>query len=131
MTHASSVSQKAKISPEFVARLGRLGPAHKVRAIVLLRTEGVKTPTGRRQSRVERRVATKSIRESDGQALTDIDSVLERYDGRRLADGPDALGSIAVETTAAGITALAASDHIKAILEDQPISLVGRPKHPQ
>ena len=41
-----------------------------------------------------------------------------------MAAGPSALGTIAVETTVAGINELAASDHVQAILEDQPISVL-------
>jgi hypothetical protein len=41
--------------------------------------------------------------------------------GERLTDDVDVLGSITVETTAEGIKALAASEHVKAILEDQSI----------
>jgi hypothetical protein len=43
---------------------------------------------------------------------------------KKLTTNPDALGSISVETTAAGIAALAASEHVKAIIEDQAVSLV-------
>jgi hypothetical protein len=55
--------------------------------------------------------------------MTDIDSILKRHDGRRLARRPNALGSMPVETTAAGIKALASSRWVQAILEDQPIKL--------
>jgi hypothetical protein len=47
----------------------------------------------------------------------------------RKATIKNALGSIPVETTARGIAALAASEHVKAILEDQPISLLAKPGH--
>jgi hypothetical protein len=63
-------------------------------------------------------------RKSAEAALPDIDGILKRFNGKRLATSPDALGCIPVETTAAGITALAASERVKAILEDQPISLI-------
>ena len=53
---------------------------------------------------------------------------LERFDGKRLAN-VDALGCIPVEITASGVLALAASEHVKAILEDQPISLLAGPGH--
>ena len=62
-------------------------------------------------------------RKSAERALTDIDAILKRHDGRRLARRPNALGSVPVETTAAGIKALASSRWVQAILEDQPISL--------
>jgi hypothetical protein len=59
--------------------------------------------------------------------LPDLDHILERFDGKRLGTSLDALGCIPVETTAEGIYALAASKHVKAILEDQPISLIPQP----
>ena len=55
--------------------------------------------------------------------IAGISGVLELHGGRCLADAPDALGAVPVETTVAGIKALAASKHVKAILEDQPVSL--------
>ncbi len=45
--------------------------------------------------------------------LAEVDKILERHNGRRLADEVDALGSVSVETTVAGIPALAASDYVK------------------
>lgn len=110
-----------KISSEFAARLDLLGPKETVRAVVLLCAENAEKPTARRQSRTERQAAVRAMRTSAGQALGDIDEVLERFGGHRLAESPDALGSIPVETTAAGINALAASEWVKAVLEDQTI----------
>lgn len=119
---------KAKISPEFNARLLRLRPEQKVRAIVMLRTKGIELPPGRRQSRVYRGAVVEAIRKSVESALIDIDEILKLFDGKRLATNVDALGSIPVETTPAGITALAACDHVKAVLEDQVISPLPRPR---
>ena len=53
-----------------------------------------------------------------------VDEVLARFGGRRLSDAPDALGSLPVETTCAGIHALAECDGVSAVLEDQPIRRV-------
>jgi hypothetical protein len=94
-----------------------------VRAIVLLRSEDARTLMGKRQSPVERKATTERIRQSAEAALPTIAHILERFGGRRLADQANALGSIPVETTSAGIRELAASEHVQAILEDQPISL--------
>jgi sorbitol-specific phosphotransferase system component IIA len=116
-------SEKPKISPGFAARLKRLGPRDKVYAIVLLHAGDATAPSGRRQSRAEREATVEAMRTSAGQALTEIDDILERFDGQRFADAPDALGSIPVETTVAGIETLASSDWVKAIIEDQPIQL--------
>ncbi len=116
-------SEKPKISSGFAARLKRLGPRDKVYAIVLLRTGDAAAPSGRRQSRAEREAAVEAMRTSAGKALNELDDILKRFDGQRFADAPDALGSIPVETTVAGIETLASSDWVKAIVEDQPIQL--------
>lgn len=110
--------RNGKLSPPFKARLSRLGGKAKIRAIVLLRTDAV--PPG-----AARHEAVRAVRQSAHQRLVDIDAILERYGGRRLADAPDALGSVPVETSAQGILALAASDQVKAVLEDQPVSFSG------
>ena len=112
-----------KISSEFSARLARLGPRDKVHAFVLLRTGGTGDRSGNRQGRAEREAAVEAARRSAERALTDIDGILEQHDGRRLARRPNALGSMPVETTAAGVKALASSRWVQAILEDQPIRL--------
>jgi hypothetical protein len=119
----------AKISPEFAARLADLSPGAHVRAILLLQTQapagGSETgPSEGRQSRDQRRQAMEATRRSAEQALGDIDAILEHYGGKRLANGASVLGSIPIETTAKGIDALAASNHVKAILEDQNASLI-------
>jgi len=112
-----------KISSEFSARLARLGPGDKVHAFLLLRTGGTTDKSSKRQSRAERDAAVKAARQSAERALTDIDKILDRHEGRRLARRPNALGSMPVETTAAGIKALASSRWVQAILEDQPVHL--------
>ncbi len=119
--HKKEKAQKNKISPEFVARLDRLGPRQKVRAIVLLHARGAEKSGGQRQSRAQRKAAIEAMHKSAERALGDIDEILTRCGGQRLAESPDALGSIPVETTAAGVNALAASEWVKAILEDQVI----------
>ena len=125
MNHITDDPQKGKIGPEFSTRLGRLSPQQKVRAIVMVRTENARERTGRRQLRINRQANVEAIRKSAQQVLSNIDGILERFDGKRLAN-VDALGCIPVETTPAGVQALAASEYVKAILEDQAIShLVG------
>jgi hypothetical protein len=114
---------KKKISSQFSARLSRLGPKDKVHAFVLLRAGGPGSRSGRRQTRAEREAAVKAARKKSGQALDDLDEILKKHDGRRLARRPNALGSLPVETTAAGIKALARSRWVQAVLEDQPIHL--------
>lgn len=113
-----------KISAQFKARLGRLEPQQKIHAIVVLHTKDSGVVPTRRQSAAERQAAIEAVRRSAEPALIEIDSVLERFSGKRLAPAVDAFGSIPVETTAAAITALATIEHVRAILEDQPISLL-------
>jgi hypothetical protein len=112
---------KLKLSPEFAARLSQLEPQQIVRAIVLLRTDNSAKAGARRQSRTERQAAIEAMRGSAQEALSAVDDILDHFDGHRQAEKPDVLGSIPVETTAAGIKALAASEWVRAILEDQPI----------
>lgn len=129
MVIKSSELQPPKISREFSARLARLPPRQKVRAIIMLRTEDAGAPMGKRQSPVERKATTERIRQSAETVLPAIDHILDRFGGRRLANHVNALGSIPVETTSAGIHELADSEHVKAILEDQSISLPEERKH--
>jgi hypothetical protein len=110
-----------KISREFSLRLDRLQPRDKVRAIVMLRAEGNGAARARRPSRAERQEAAEKVSQSAEAALPEIDQILERFEGHRLAEHPNAVGAIAVETTADGVIALADADCVKTILEDQNI----------
>ena len=119
--------EPAKISHEFSSRLDQLRPRQKVRAIVML-DAGQPAPASRREARARRGMAVAAVREAADAALPDLDRILERHHGRRLADHADALGCVPVEATADGISALAESEHVRAILEDQSISLIARLK---
>lgn len=114
-------SPRAKISPVFAARLEQLGPEEKVRAIVMLEAGTARATLKRRPTKTTRRAAVKSTRQSVAEALPDIDRILKRHRGKRLKSEIDALGAVPVVTTPAGINALTASEHVKAIFEDQPI----------
>jgi hypothetical protein len=114
-------AQKHKISNKFDTRLKRLGSNEKVRAIVLLNIKDVEKSNGKRQNHSERLSVIEMMRKEGMQALGDVEETLNRFDGRLLTDHPDALGSIYIETTAAGIKALAESDRVKAIMEDQKV----------
>jgi hypothetical protein len=114
---------KKKISSGFAARLDRLGPRQKVHAILFLHTD-VDDASSKRQRGDERETAIEATRESAEQALSEVDDILARFDGHRLADRPDVLGSIPIETTTAGLKALASSEWVTAILEDQEIHLI-------
>jgi hypothetical protein len=118
MSETNQKQEPTVISREFAARLNRLSAKQKVRAIVILQT-GEMLP--RRSARQERQQMIEKVRQASRSALPEIDRILEPYEGRRLSEDVDALGSIIVETTAEGIRALAASDQVKALLEDQPI----------
>jgi hypothetical protein len=106
-----------KISDAFGTRLSHLNPDRRVKAVVILRN-------GRQSdSTILRHRKVRQVRDSAGEVLKYIDEILDRFNGHRLAAKPNALGYIAVETTPAGIRALANSEHVRAVLEDQPISL--------
>jgi len=115
---------ESKISRELDKRLATLSPEGKVHAILLFATTGEQGRPGARRTPGQRRNAIHRVRADAEQALPEIDRVLARFGGRRLADHVNALGSLPVEATPAGIRALAASDRVKAILEDQKISLL-------
>src|SRR5207253_8484433 len=108
--HRQEIPNHGKISPAFSARQAWLKPNQKLHAVVMLRTLESLGRYGKRPTPEQRQAAIDEIRSSAPQALRDIDSILSRFEGRRLSDKPTALGTIAIESTAAGIGALAASD---------------------
>jgi hypothetical protein len=114
--------QAPKISREFEARLIRLDSERKVRAIVMLQINRPDSEPGQQQARKSRQATIKSIRQTADLALHDVDTILERFDGKRLTDNANALASILVEAPPDGIRALADSKHVKAIFEDQAIA---------
>lgn len=111
----------SKISPEFEARLNQLEPQQKIRAIVLLETGRGSLSPARRQTYNERQAAIAHVRETAQHAMGELNTLLQHFDGHPLAIAPDALGSVPVELTVAGIAALAAVPWVKAVLEDQDI----------
>jgi hypothetical protein len=119
-----AVSLPGKVSPAMSAHLAGSNPGQKVHAIVVLRTPATVNSRGKRQTPQERQTAIRTIRDSASSALDRIDSILKRFGGRRLSQSPSALGTIAVEITPAGISALSESDDVRAILENQPLSSV-------
>src|SRR5215471_19609193 len=112
-----------KISREFSRRLNMLQPRDKVRAIVMLRAEGNGggAASAGRLSPADRQAIAEQVSNAAEAALPEIDQILERYDGRRMAEHPSAVGAIPVETTVGGVIALARADCVKTILEDQNI----------
>src|SRR5438105_771602 len=99
----------AKISPNFRARLNHLEPTQKLRVIVFLRTPD-NAPATRAATRAHRKALVERVRQAAKTALPDIDAILERFGAERLSQSVDALGSILVETTPAGIKALEGSE---------------------
>ncbi len=124
MTAEESGPAGAKISGEFAGRLRGLRPGQQVRVVLFLEVPTLPPQTAR-QDDATRRVAVAGVKRTARKALRDIDRILAEHGGVRLAAGPNALGTLPVETTAQGVTALAASRWIRAIVEDQPVSRVG------
>lgn len=114
-----------KLSRQFASRMSRLNPHEKVRVILLINSQPPGTPT--RDFRARRRAAIEAAKKAAGQALGSVDGILERFGGRRLSSLPNALGGVVVETTPKGVLALADSQHVRAILEDQPIRALHSP----
>ncbi|MHC4398516.1 MAG: hypothetical protein ACYTG0_02430 [Planctomycetota bacterium] len=120
-------STAEKISNPFRSRLSKLGPKETLRAIVRIRTPHHGKSTGRRQSPKERQAMIAAIQTAAASALEELDRVLEEHGGKRLAESPNALGCIPIEATGGGLLAVAESDLVEAVLEDQPISPLKRP----
>ena len=115
-------SSKPKISPEFAARLNGYPPTAKVRVIVLLKSANQQN-NSHRQTRQERKAAIKAMQDSVDRSWQTVDRLIEEYKGKKITSKPDAFGSIAIEITPPGIKALALSDAVKAIIENQKICL--------
>lgn len=124
----------SKISPEFGARLEHLKPQQKIRAVVMLETDrseggrGTGSPMppapARRQTPEERQAAIACIRTAAQRSLEEIRPILEAFHANLLASSPDAVGAVPVEIDAAGIPALAQSNRVRTILEDQEIHTI-------
>ncbi len=110
-----------KISSEFANRLSHLQPQQKVRVVVMLQLGNAGKNCGHRQSPDERKAAMKAMRNSGKQALGYIRKIIQDFGGKQLAESPNVLGTIPIEISAAGVNALAESDVVKAVMEDQQI----------
>jgi hypothetical protein len=129
MAYSHKDSRDAKISPTFKMRLKHMDPQQKVGAIVVLHLNDHEAAPGRRQSPAERQATIEAMRKSAEPVLVAIDRALRHFGGKRLGSSVNALGSVPVEATPDGITALANLDSVKAILEDQQISLLSGPRN--
>jgi hypothetical protein len=127
MPRRSSESPKPKISPEFARRLARLAPDEMTRAIVLLDTGFAPAATPGRPSKAARRAIAEAIQTAASEALAEVDRLLERSSGRRLTPGPDLFGAVPVEAPASALLELAESEYVRALLEDQSLSLLPDP----
>lgn len=125
MSRAAAAPLSTKISDEFARRLAHLPAGQSVRAVVMLDTGGQTEPSGRR-GRGQRQAAVAAVRNAADAALPELDTILVSHQGRRLAAHADSLGCIPIEATPETISALVASNRVKAIFEDQPISLISR-----
>ncbi len=111
-----------KISPEFRSHLMRLAPDKKIRGIVLLGLQSsAGSSTSRRALRLQRDRRIKDIRKVSAESLKEIEAILARFGGRKLAESTSALGSLPFESTTAGVQALANLPQVTAILEDQKL----------
>ena len=115
----------SKISPVFRGRLTHLRPDALQRVVVILQPDRA---TPRVRSRAAREAAIADLQHAVSGPLAEVEHLLEVHGGRKLRSTPDALGSLPVETTARGVAALAAAAGVKAVLEDQPISRLARPR---
>jgi hypothetical protein len=114
-------TKASRISSDFAAYLNQLDADELVRAIVLparqIQTATANQPSrrGERQAMIE---ATKRLNE---RRFHEIDELLTRYGGQRLTQRANTLGSVAIETTADGVEAIANLDWVSAVIEDQSI----------
>lgn len=118
-----SDSKYPSVSREFAERLKGYKSDAMVRVAVVCDAPARSRATGRPNLRGRRQEIIRETRAAANTAIEKIDKVLDKYGGRRLTESADALGNIPVETTAAGIRALARIKNVKAILEDQPLIL--------
>ncbi len=120
MSRVIASRQPTTISREFAARLDHLDSSKNIRAVVMLRS--VNSPaSSTRGTRGQRAGLVRKVREGAAAALPSIDRILKLYHGKRLSEDVGVLGNIVIEATPDGIRALAASEHVKAVLEDQHI----------
>ena len=110
-----------KISPQFAARLKNYSPEQKLQVIVLLKSNNNIADNSQRQSRIARKAAIKASQNLVTQAALEIEHIIQDYAGKTLDKQPNVLGTITVEITPPGIQALALSDSVKAIIENQKI----------
>jgi hypothetical protein len=117
---AKDTPSEEKIGREFAGRLRRLEPGDQVRVVLFLETPPLPAQASRQTSEA-RQDSVQAVKQFARRALSDIDRILADHGGARLSKSPNALGSLTVETTAAGVSALARSKWVKCMVEDQPV----------
>ncbi len=115
---------RSKVSPEFASRLNNYNSKKKIRVIVLLNKKEEGEIRNQQNSFSKRQKFIKTTHNSDKQALKEIEHIIKMFGGRKIEKHPNLLGSMSIEIKASGIKALAASNWIKAIFEDQMIRLI-------
>jgi hypothetical protein len=115
------MASEGKISSELASRLRRLEPGQQMRVVLFLETPPPPAQTAR-QTPDARKEGVETVKQLSQRALSGIDRILADHGGRRLSKGPNALGSLTVETTATGVSALARSKWVKSVAEDQPLT---------
>jgi len=118
---AVSQTHREKLSAAFRSHLDALPAKAAVRAVVVLRPT-IPALTGKRPSREGRKAVAEAMQQAAQSAVERLDKVLQAVGGRRLQDSPNALGTILVEASPAGVFQLAQSDVVTAVMEDQRIS---------
>jgi hypothetical protein len=114
------MASEGKISPELASRLRRLEPGQQMRVVLFLETPPVSGQAAR-QTPEDRQEGVEAVKQLTQRALSGIDRILADHGGKRLSKGPNALGSLTVETNSTGVSALARSKWVKSMVEDQPI----------
>jgi hypothetical protein len=116
-----------KISQEFATRLSQRKPDEPVRVVLMLSSAPAAADRGRRALKERRAELAEAARREVEEAEHDVDHVLEEYGGQRLTGGNlSTLGGLVVETTPAGVMALAQCPQVRVVMEDQTISLISK-----
>jgi hypothetical protein len=113
----------ATIAETLRSKLRHARPNERLRVLVVLDLREFPDFETRNRRGAQRKRIIAEAKSAADSALPDIASVLRKYGGTRLRESSDALGTIPVETTPAGVRALADMSAVQSILEDQPLTL--------
>jgi hypothetical protein len=107
-----------RIGPELDRRLQASGPDDRLRVVLLVAAPAGATAQQRRRRRAE---TGARMRAAAHDLLPAVDSLLTAHGGERLSAAATVLGTLAVETTPAGVQALARLPAVEAVLGDQEL----------